>query len=55
VRLVVPLVVIDELDSKKYARREEFQQRARELLALIDRYETAAPDAYARLPGPGPG
>jgi rRNA-processing protein FCF1 len=49
VRLIVPLAVIDELDSKKYARREEFQQRARELLALIDRYETAAPDAYAHL------
>jgi rRNA-processing protein FCF1 len=49
VRLVVPLAVIDELDSKKYARREEFQQRARELLTLIDRYETAAPDAYAQL------
>lgn len=49
VRLIVPLAVIDELDNKKYARREEFQQRARELLALIDRYETAAPDAYAPL------
>jgi rRNA-processing protein FCF1 len=49
VRLVVPLVVIDELDNKKYARREEFQQRARELLTLIDRYETAAQDAYAQL------
>ncbi len=49
VRLIVPLAVIDELDKKKYARREEFQQRARELLALIDRYETAAPDAYAKL------
>ena len=45
----MPLAVIDELDSKKYARREEFQQRARELLTLIDRYETAAPDAYAQL------
>lgn len=49
VRLIVPLAVIDELDNKKYARREEFQQRARELLALIDRYETAASDAYAPL------
>jgi rRNA-processing protein FCF1 len=49
VRLIVPLAVIDELDNKKYARREEFQQRARELLTLIDRYETAAPDAYAQL------
>ena len=35
VRLIVPLAVIDELDNKKYARREEFQQRAR---------ETAGPD-----------
>ena len=49
VRLIVPLAVIDELDNKKYARREEFQQRARELLTLIDRYETAAPDAYVQL------
>ena len=49
VRLIVPLAVIDELDNKKYARREEFQQRARELLALIDRCETAAPDAYTPL------
>ena len=49
VRLIVPLAVIDELDNKKYARREEFQQRARELLTLIDRYETAAPDAYVEL------
>jgi hypothetical protein len=49
VRLVIPLAIIDELDNKKYARREEFQQRAREMLALIDRYETAAPDAYVPL------
>jgi rRNA-processing protein FCF1 len=45
VRLVVPLVVVDELDGKKYARREEFQQRARELLTLIDGYVTASPPA----------
>jgi rRNA-processing protein FCF1 len=43
VRLIVPLVVVDELDGKKYARREEFQQRARELLTLIDGYATASP------------
>jgi hypothetical protein len=49
VRLMVPLAVIDELDNKKYARRGEFQQRARELLVLIDRYETTAPDAYVPL------
>jgi predicted ribonuclease YlaK len=45
VRLVVPLAVVDELDGKKYARREEFQQRSRELLALIDGYVTASPPA----------
>jgi rRNA-processing protein FCF1 len=49
VRLIIPLAIIDELDNKKYARREEFQQRAREMLAMIDRYETAAPDAYVPL------
>jgi hypothetical protein len=49
VRLVIPLAVVDELDGKKYARRDEFQQRARELLTLIDRYETSAPDAYVEL------
>ncbi|MGC2006560.1 hypothetical protein [Trebonia sp.] len=32
--MIIPLVVIDELDNKKYARREEFQQRARDLLSL---------------------
>lgn len=50
VRLVVPIVVVDELDAKKYARREEFQQRARELLTLIDRHVTASPpDGYFRV------
>lgn len=43
VRLVIPLTVVDELDAKKYARRAEFQQRARELLTRIDRYVTASP------------
>jgi len=43
VRLVIPLAVVDELDGKKYARREEFQQRARELLPLIDSYVAASP------------
>lgn len=47
--MIIPLAIIDELDNKKYVRREEFQQRAREMLALIDRYETAAPDAYVPL------
>ncbi len=37
--------MVDELDGKKYARREEFQQRARELLTLIDGYVTASPPA----------
>lgn len=50
VRLVIPIAVVDELDAKKYARREEFQQRARELLALIDRYVTTSPpDGYFRV------
>lgn len=50
VRLVIPIAVVDELDAKKYARREEFQQRARELLTLIDRYVTAAPpDGYSDM------
>jgi rRNA-processing protein FCF1 len=50
IRLVIPIVVVDELDAKKYARREEFQQRARELLTLIDRYVTASPpDGYFAL------
>jgi hypothetical protein len=30
VRPVIPIAVVDKLDAKKYARREEFQQRARE-------------------------
>ena len=50
VRLVIPIAVVDELDAKKYARREEFQQRARELLALIDRYVMASPlDGYVSV------
>jgi predicted ribonuclease YlaK len=50
VRLVIPLVVVDELDAKKYARREEFQQRARELVTLIDRYVTdSPPDGYSEI------
>jgi len=50
VRLIIPIAVIDELDAKKYARREEFQQRARELLTLIDTCVTASPpDGYSHL------
>jgi len=50
VRLIIPIAVVDELDAKKYARREEFQQRARELLVLIDRYVTASPpDGYLNV------
>jgi predicted ribonuclease YlaK len=49
-RLMIPLAVVDELDTKKYARRAEFQQRARELLARIDRYVTASPpDGYSTV------
>lgn len=50
VRLVIPLTVVDELDAKKYARRGEFQKRARELLTRIDGYVTASPpDGYSRI------
>lgn len=52
VRLVIPLVVVAEMDGKKYARREEFQQRAREMLTLIDGYVTdSAPDGYSQVRG----
>jgi rRNA-processing protein FCF1 len=48
VRLVIPLAVVDELDAKKYARRAEFQQRARELLTRIDRFVSSSPpDGYS--------
>jgi len=49
VRLIIPLVVIDELDEKKYARRTEFQDRARKLLILIDRFADQSPDGYASI------
>ncbi len=49
VRLVIPLVVIDEIDSKKYARRGEFMDRARQLLTLIDRFAEHSPDGYAKV------
>jgi len=50
VRLVIPLAVVEELDGKKYARRGEFQQRAREMLTLIDRYVTTSPpDGYSEV------
>jgi predicted ribonuclease YlaK len=50
VRPVIPLAVVEELDGKKYARRAEFQQRAREMLTLIDRYVTASPpDGYSQV------
>jgi len=44
-----PITVIDELDNKKSARREKFQQHNRALLTLIDRYEPTAPDACLQL------
>lgn len=50
VRLVIPIAVVNELDDKKYARREEFQQRARELLTLIDKHVTTSPpDGYSSM------
>lgn len=42
-------MVVDELDNKKYARREEFQQRSRKLLTVIDRYVTDSPDGYSEI------
>lgn len=49
VRLVIPLAVIDELDAKKYSRREEFQKTARNLLAVINRLTTINDEAYAKI------
>ena len=49
VRLVIPLVVIDEFDSKKYARRGEFMDRAQQLLTLIDRFAEQSADGYAKV------
>jgi len=49
VRLIIPLIVIDEIDSKKYARRGEYQDRARDILTLIDRTITNAGGGYMPL------
>jgi len=49
VRLVIPLAVVVEIDNKKYARRGEFWDRARDLLALIDGYADGSPDGYAAV------
>jgi hypothetical protein len=38
VRLVVPLRVVDEVDEKKYARRDDLRDRARKRLRLLMRY-----------------
>jgi hypothetical protein len=38
VRLVLPLRVVDEVDEKKYARREDLQNLARKRLRLLGRY-----------------
>ena len=38
VRLVIPMRVVDELDEKKYARREELFDRARSVLRQLSRY-----------------
>jgi predicted ribonuclease YlaK len=37
VRLVVPLRVIEELDAKKYARRDDLAGRARSVLPILQR------------------
>jgi PIN domain len=49
VRLVIPVTVVAEIDNKKYARRSEFWDRARDLLALIDSYADGSPDGYAAV------
>jgi hypothetical protein len=49
VRLVIPLVVVDELDAKKYARRVEFRSRAREILTVMDRLLDLAPGESAQI------
>jgi hypothetical protein len=51
VRLVIPVAVVAEIDNKKYARRTEFWDRARDLLALIDSYADGSPDGYAQVRG----
>jgi rRNA-processing protein FCF1 len=46
VRLVVPLRVVDELDEKKYARRDDLRNNARKRLRLLARY-LEEPDGIA--------
>ena len=47
VRLIIPVAVVSEIDNKKYARRAEFWDRARDLLGLIDSYAESSPDGFA--------
>ena len=47
VRLIIPVAVVSEIDNKKYARRAEFWDRARDLLGLIDLYAESSPDGFA--------
>jgi hypothetical protein len=49
VRLVIPVAVVAEIDNKKYARRGELWDRARDLLALIDGYADGSPDGYSAV------
>lgn len=47
VRLIISVAVVTEIDNKKYARRAEFWDRARDLLGLIDSYAESSPDGFA--------
>ncbi len=47
VRLIIPVAVVTEIDNKKYARRAEFWDRARDLLGLIDSYAESSSDGFA--------
>ena len=49
VRLIIPMAVVTEIDNKKYARRTEFWDRARDLLALIDSYADKSADGYTAV------
>ncbi|WP_189845403.1 PIN domain-containing protein [Streptomyces umbrinus] len=52
VRLVVPLVVIDELDRKQHEGSDKMAQRARSALRALDKFlDGARPGRVAPLPG----
>jgi hypothetical protein len=38
VRLVIPMQVLEELDAKKYARRDDFRRRAESVLRALDKF-----------------